>query len=98
MAVAKNVHVHSDPKMAGDAYYGARMQVRLLDGRVIEVEELYRKGSPKNPFTREELDAKFRSLASTVLDEQSVGQVIETVNRLEEVEDISQVVPMLVKH
>ncbi len=98
MAVAKNVHVHSDPKMVGDAYYGARMQAKLVDGRVIEVQELNRKGSPKNPFTREELDAKFRSLASAVLDEQGMGQVIETVNRLEEVEDISQVVPLLVKH
>ena len=97
MAVAKNVHVHSDPSMVGDAYYGVRMQVRLVDGRVIEVQELYRKGSPKNPFTREELDAKFRSLASAVLGEQEMEQVIETINRLEELGDISQVVSLLVK-
>ncbi|MBI2987337.1 MAG: MmgE/PrpD family protein [Deltaproteobacteria bacterium] len=98
MAVGKKVHMHPDPTMVGAARYGVRMQVRLADGGVMEAEELYRKGSLQNPFTREELEAKFRSLASAVLDEQGMGRVIETVNRLEEVQDISQVVPLLVKH
>ena len=97
LALGKKVQIHSDPKMVGDAWQGARVQVILADGRVMEAEELYRKGSPQHPFTREELDIKFRSLASAVLDEQGMRRVMEMVTHLEEVEDISQVVHLLVK-
>jgi len=98
MAVGRKVHMHPDPSMIGAARYGVRMQVRLADGRVLEAEELYRKGSLQNPFTQEELEAKFRSLASAVLDEQGMRRVIERVNRLEDVQDTSDVLPLLVKH
>ena len=97
LALAKKVQLHADPKMVGDVWGGARVRVILEDQKEMEAEVLYRKGSPEDPFTWEELEAKFRSLASAVLDEQGMRRVIETVNHLEEVKDFSKIVHQLVK-
>ncbi len=45
----------------------ARMTVRLADGRRLEERVTAARGTPDNPVSREELDAKFRRLAGVVL-------------------------------
>src|SRR5690606_16445310 len=91
LGVGKVLHVHGDPAYGSKddptsgtsinwkTVNGARVRVELRDGRVLEAEEPYRKGSMMNPVTAQELQAKFRSLASAVLTDAAQDRVIETV-------------------
>jgi 2-methylcitrate dehydratase PrpD len=97
MNAADKVQVHVDPNnIGGEKRYGVHMQVRLNDGRTLETDETYRKGSRQNPITRSELEAKFRSLAAARLDERRTREVVDMVSRLEKVRDAAELMPLLV--
>jgi 2-methylcitrate dehydratase PrpD len=55
----------------------------------------YPKGSLENPMTDQEHENKFRMLAAHVLPIQKIDQVIQIVNKLEGVQDISQITRLL---
>jgi 2-methylcitrate dehydratase PrpD len=57
----------------------------------------YSKGTLKNPFTGKELESKFRMLASSLLSEKRVNKIIEMVDALEALEDISTLTRLLKK-
>ena len=77
---------------------GAKVVVALRDGRVLEAEELYRKGSMMNPITADELRTKFTGLASAVLSEDQQNKVVETVAGLEDVDNVAtDLLPLLVR-
>lgn len=97
VSVINKVHVHADPRMVGDIWCGAWARVLLNDGSTLETEQLYRKGSPQEPASWDELTAKFRSLASAALDERGMQRLIDAVSNLDQLEDVSQLLPMLVK-
>lgn len=108
LTVGRALHVHGDPgygqKDAAEGgssinwttVNGARVRVRLRDGRLLEVEEPYRKGSMMNPLTTQESQDKFRGLASAVLDGERADRVIDAVDQLETLPDVAQLVPLLV--
>ncbi len=95
VALATKVRVHGDPAMVGERRFAARLEVLLEDGRRMEVDEPWRKGSTRLPFSAEELEAKFRSLAAAVLDEAGMRRVIDAVARLEALEDVSELAELL---
>jgi 2-methylcitrate dehydratase PrpD len=97
LAIAKKVATHPDAKFAGKTARGARVVVTVADGRAVETEIMYPKGDVGNRVTREELTTKFRSLATMSLSEQRVEQIIGMVNGLEGVEDVSGVMPLLIR-
>jgi 2-methylcitrate dehydratase PrpD len=82
--VWSRVTVNTDESLPIDA---ARASVRLLDGRLLEVDVPHGKGTRDNPMTDEELEAKFRALVEPVIGKAGATRVIETVARLETVED-----------
>ena len=55
----------------------------------------YPKGHPSNPMTDDELKKKFMYASRSVLDEKRVEQVIEMLDKLEEVSDINNLVQLL---
>ncbi len=95
VALAMKVRVHGDPAMVGERRFAARVEVLLEDGRRLVVDEPWRKGSTRLPFSAAELEAKFRSLASAVLDEAGMRRVLDTVARLEELPDLSELAELL---
>jgi 2-methylcitrate dehydratase PrpD len=72
------------------------VEVDMTDGRTLveHADERYR-GGPDLPFTREELYEKFSDCASLVLKPDAVTRAFETVERLETLEDISELVTAL---
>ena len=72
----------------------AHMTVRLADGRVIEERITAARGTPDNPGTRDELDAKFSRLAETVLPAPRVAQLAAAMRGLAEVQDVTDVVEL----
>ena len=110
LRVGKLLHVHGDPAYGHKedpasgtsidwrTVNGARIRVELSDGRVLEATEPYRKGSMMNPVTHDDLEAKFRGLASAVLTGTQQDQVIEAVATLEHAGNIATaLLPLMVR-
>lgn len=77
-----------------DAYprlLGAEVEVALTTGEVIRRRVLSAIGDPLRPLTREQVEDKFRMLASQVITEPSSRRVLTMISRLHEVRDVSQV-------
>ncbi|MBN1643677.1 MAG: MmgE/PrpD family protein, partial [Dehalococcoidales bacterium] len=75
--------------------YPATLTAELNDGRTVQSHVDYPKGDPENPATKEEIVAKFNSLTGAYLDEEKRNKIISTVDRLEELEDISELADMV---
>ncbi len=72
----------------------AHMTVRLADGRVIEERIGAARGTPDNPGTRDDLEAKFCRLAETVLPAPRVAELMVAMRGLAETKDVARIVAL----
>lgn len=76
----------------------AVVEIRTVSGQVYSERVDDRKGSPKNPMTRNELVDKFKDCVShgrKPFSAKTAEQVVEYVDNLEGVDDVSRIVEML---
>jgi 2-methylcitrate dehydratase PrpD len=73
-----------------------RMEVTLKDGAHYVTQVDYPKGSMQNPMTPDERRAKFKKLSSGILDEDKQRRVEERIFDLENREDISEILELVV--
>ena len=73
------------------------VEVKTGDGKVYKEEIKYSKGTPNNPFTPEELKDKFRTLASSLYSEKRIQEIMDKVEALEKLDDISELTGLLGK-
>ncbi|MBN1843134.1 MAG: MmgE/PrpD family protein [Deltaproteobacteria bacterium] len=71
------------------------VEVKLNDGSLFQETVKYSKGTPKNPFTTQELKDKFRVLASALFSARRIDTIMETVESLEMINDISDLTELL---
>ena len=97
LALAKRVRGVVDPEFAalgingsGDMFQSAKVFIRTKYGREYNQQVNVHKGSPQNPFTKEELLGKFRSLASMTLPKSRVEEIIEVIEELEKLDSIRE--------
>ncbi len=76
-------------------YLGATTEIATLDGRFFETTVLTPRGDPENPLTNEQLVEKFRTLASHKMSEPLLNEVCRTVNRLDDVSDLGELMRLL---
>jgi 2-methylcitrate dehydratase PrpD len=86
--VMARVTAAADPALGVDA---ARITVRLTDGRVLEERVAAARGTPDNPLTRDEVEAKFARLAGVVLPADRVTRLAAALRRLPEVGDVAEI-------
>ena len=67
----------------------ATADIITKEGRTFSERIDYKKGQGENPFTDDELKNKFQNLAMPVLKAKKANEVIQMVDRLEEISDIS---------
>lgn len=67
--------------------------VKLKDGRTLEKNSEFARDKPI--LGRPEIEAKFRKLAALILSEDRVNDIVETIDRLEELEDVSVLARLL---
>ncbi len=72
-----------------------RLRVRLRDGRVLEEEVTFPKGHARNPLSDEEVEAKFRHLASPALSAERIEMVLKRCWNLENETDLSGLLALL---
>jgi 2-methylcitrate dehydratase PrpD len=80
-----------------DIPFGApsTVRIRLHSGETYERSEPFPLGCAENPMTAEQLQRKFRELASTALTEAAADRLLEQLLNMEEVADVSAIVPLL---
>jgi 2-methylcitrate dehydratase PrpD len=102
IALAKKVKGSADAEFAALGYTGsddlfqsAKVTIKTNEGKQYHTKVNLHKGSPQNPFSREELLEKFRSLASRVLSKSRVERIIELVANLEELDSVGKLARLL---
>ncbi len=69
----------------------ARMTIRLTDGRTLDERVTAARGTPENPLTRDEVEAKFRGLAEVVLPTERVARLLAALRGLADLPDVAEV-------
>jgi 2-methylcitrate dehydratase PrpD len=99
-SIASKVTVEHDPK-ADKVFHEenglaipSTVEVRTKDGRKFEGYAKYSKGTPKNPFTPEEIKEKFRMLAVKFSPER-VDEIIHAVDNMDKLSNVSTLIRLL---
>lgn len=78
------VEVAPDIDAEGDAgRHHTRIEVRLRDGRTLNVDRRYARGRAERPLTDEELQAKFAKLTAGLLDDRRAAELAAAVAELD---------------
>jgi 2-methylcitrate dehydratase PrpD len=90
------VQVTADPALMDPAApRGAIVEVTMTDGRKVDHFTKFPPGTKENPLTTEAVSAKARDLMAPVLGAEKAERLIELINRLETVNDIRQLRPLM---
>jgi 2-methylcitrate dehydratase PrpD len=87
-----------NPELTSRGVEPAIVEIKTKDGNRYIRREDYRKGSPENPMSAEDIIDKFRDCAKygrKQISEQKIEKVIELVNNLEEVDDIGEIIQLI---
>ncbi len=99
LSLSKRVEVMADPEidrqMMSDPTrpVNVHVEIKLTDGKSFSSSVMHSKGSPMNPMSPREIRDKFTKLASYVLDKNKIEFIISTVEDLEELSCVDQIVP-----
>lgn len=74
----------------------AKVTIRLKDGTIYVEQVNSARGTIGNPMTKDDLQDKFRGLASTVMSDDQVEKIIQTVGELEELDNVRKLGLLLV--
>ena len=80
---------------AGKFRVACRLIVRCRNGAQHETEVLYRKGSPEDPMTAGELEAKYLGLAGKSVDRPTarrIAQIIQALDHIDNLDELSRLV------
>jgi 2-methylcitrate dehydratase PrpD len=87
--LAAKVRYELDPTIDYPRHFSGHVKVRMLDGTVLEENQPHPRGGFENPLPPQEVEEKFRANARLALPASSVNGIVDTVNRLEQLPDIS---------
>ncbi len=98
LAFMKKVNAHIDPDIEnmGVAYrHASRVKVTTTMGEVYSQEILDRRGSPENPLSKSDVQFKFRNVVSGILRDSQIDEMIELVDRMEDLSDLDPLIILL---
>ena len=97
LAMAQKVSVTADEAMSLRRYDypAARVSVTLDNGRVLKESVTVQRGDARNPISQQQLESKFTELSRGVLGGAKTLQVIEMVQRLDQLTDIRTLTRLL---
>ena len=91
-----HAYIDSDIEAMGVAFrHASRVKVTTAKGEVFQQEILDRRGSPENPLSKEDIQFKFRNVVSGILRDSQIDEMIELVDKLEELTDLGPIMSLL---
>jgi 2-methylcitrate dehydratase PrpD len=99
LELMRKIDVYPDPEMDKliPHHRAARAEIFMKDGRKLTSDILDAKGEPENPGSSSDVFDKFRMLAGTVFKKDRVERIMEKIDNLEKVKDISELNSLLVQ-
>jgi 2-methylcitrate dehydratase PrpD len=98
-ALAAKITVNLDPELDlayhQDGEQAARVEVTNTWGEIFNLAVRIPKGDPRNPLSPAELKAKFKNQAAYVLDCEAVDQVVDLIENLDHLDDLSALLAIL---
>jgi 2-methylcitrate dehydratase PrpD len=89
----KKIETRLDPRIG----FGARLRLIMKDGTEHKAFLSKPKGDPENPLSFDELAAKYRNAARLAISDVAIGALIAAVKRMEEVQDMNEIVRLALK-
>jgi 2-methylcitrate dehydratase PrpD len=74
---------------------GAGVTIELNDGRRLSARTVGAKGSPFNPMSANEVEAKFRKMAAPVYDKATIDSIVESVYDLDDAKSVAPLAALL---
>jgi len=95
--IAKKVSVISDPEISSlyPKKWASEVSIVMDDGREFKCRIDIPKGEPENPMTKEEVIDKFVILAEPVIGNSKAQEVIEIIDKLEQIKNLNELTEML---
>jgi len=87
-----------DPALTGGSIEPTRVKIRTLDGREFVRQVDIPLGTPQNPFTPADFKRKLadcNAVSNKPMPDENLDQLIHAVRRLEEMEDVNQIIRQL---
>jgi 2-methylcitrate dehydratase PrpD len=95
-AMRRRVRVVADPSLMDPAApRGAIVEITLADGRALSHHTRFPPGTPQNPLTTDQVNAKVRDLIGPVLGPDKTERLVAMVNGLDRLEDARALTPLL---
>jgi 2-methylcitrate dehydratase PrpD len=98
--LSKRIQVYYDDDL--DHYFPERytsvVVLKTTRGETFEGQVEFAKGTPENPLSNEEVETKFRSLTSIVIDEKRQRKIIQIVKNLDRCQKITDLTSLLSFH
>lgn len=95
-ALMAKIHLEVDHEIEAKGWdRAARMTVELADGRRATKLVIHFKGTPDNPLTGAEVEAKARKLTRGIVSTGRLDKLVNAVARLEKCPDVSQIGALL---
>jgi 2-methylcitrate dehydratase PrpD len=91
------IRVEHEPKFEGENgryRVACRLVVKLKDGTERETSVLYRKGSPEDPMSGDELKHKFRTLTRQISERRS-EDIAQAVSRIDDCDNLAELSRLL---
>jgi 2-methylcitrate dehydratase PrpD len=96
MRLSKMVDIENDPSLPRGV--SCRLIMTMKDGKKLEVQVDYPKGSLQNPMTEAERLGKFQALSQKLLNDSQRNAIANKINQLEKVKEISEFTSLLIKN
>jgi 2-methylcitrate dehydratase PrpD len=98
---ARKVRIETDPEAdrlyheSGDGAMPSTVELTTIDDRRFNAYVPYPSGHPKNPITVSQVKNKFKNLASHVLDDSKINEIMVAIDHLENLTDINDLTRLL---
>jgi 2-methylcitrate dehydratase PrpD len=91
-AAAELIEVKPNPAIKGN---DCAVEIDMADGKTLSARCEHPRGSPKNPLSRAQIEAKFRTYAKGILPDAQAEAAIAAVNRLEKLGSVRELMDLL---
>jgi len=97
LTLADKVRLRSDPEVDRflPGIYAAKVEVDTRSGKTFQTFVKYPRGDLENPLTDDELRDKFMTLVTKVVGSDKAGELDKCIGRLEELDDVGELVDKL---
>ena len=89
LEIGRKIELLADPTATGPRRFACAMSVELSDGREVGGSLAAPKGSYNNPLTASELQDKFYRMGRTVLDDERLGSIVDSVQHIEKAQSVA---------